>query len=192
MMKKNMKNLVMLGVLAGMLSLTSCGDNKKEKKETAEPMQNEMHEPSRTKAMTAYHDEKTEASFKDEHTGKIYQQYLDVKDALVNDNTSEAQENAKDLAETLKDTKNQDALDAAQKIAGTEDVHQQREAFSKLTAAMEPVLKGALASGEVYKLYCPMAFNGKGDYWYTNSADIHNPYMGQKMENCGRVADTIK
>lgn len=191
-MKKNMRNAVILGVLAGMLSLTSCGDNKKEKEDVAEPMQNEMKEQTRASAMTAYHEEETTASFKDENTGKIYQQYLDVKDALVNDNTSEAKEKAGTLAENLKDAKNQDAVDAAKKISETGDINQQREAFSKLTAAMAPVLKGALASGEVYKLFCPMAFNGKGDYWYTNSANIHNPYMGQKMENCGRVADTIK
>jgi hypothetical protein len=57
---------------------------------------------------------------------------------------------------------------------------------------MEPVLRNALASGEIYKQYCPMAFEGKGDYWYSNSKDIFNPYYGNKMLKCGRVQETIK
>jgi hypothetical protein len=81
---------------------------------------------------------------------------------------------------------------AARNISTTSDVNQQREAFSTLTQAMEAELEGAIASGEIYKQYCPMAFEGKGDSWFSNSTEIRNPYYGDKMLKCGRVEATIK
>ena len=37
-----------------------------------------------------------------------------------------------------------------------------------------------------------MAFEGKGDYWYSTSEEIRNPYFGDKMLKCGRVDETIE
>jgi len=53
------------------------------------------------------------------------------------------------------------------------------------------MLKGAVKSGEVYKQYCPMAFDGKGAFWLSSSEEIRNPYYGDKMLKCGRVEETI-
>lgn len=190
-MKKRFRNAMMLGLLTGSLAFTACGENKKENEEVSKPMQNEMHQP---KEETAKQSEKTaSAEFKDENTGKIYKQYAQIKDALVEGNAGDAQESAKELAELLnKNGEKAEVSGAAQKLADTEDINQQREAFSELTAAMEPVLKGALASGEIYKQFCPMAFEGKGDYWYSDTKEIYNPYFGDKMLHCGRTEVTIK
>jgi hypothetical protein len=56
---------------------------------------------------------------------------------------------------------------------------------------MESVLEGAISTGEIYKQFCPMAFEGKGDYWYSTSSEIRNPYFGDKMLKCGRVEKVI-
>ena len=49
-----------------------------------------------------------------------------------------------------------------------------------------------ITSGEVYKQYCPMAFEGKGGYWLSNSKEVRNPYYGDKMLKCGSVQETIQ
>jgi hypothetical protein len=85
----------------------------------------------------------------------------------------------------------QSLLDATMQLAEATDINKQREAFSKVTKGMEVVLDGTIASGQVYKQFCPMAFEGKGDYWYTNTEEIRNPYFGEMMLKCGRVEEVI-
>ena len=43
----------------------------------------------------------------------------------------------------------------------------------------------------VYRDFCPMAFNDKGAYWLSDSAEIRNPYFGHKMLECGEVRDSL-
>ncbi|MFD1094133.1 DUF3347 domain-containing protein [Salegentibacter chungangensis] len=195
-MKKIRRNALFVALMAGSLSLTACGENKEKKEAAAEPMQHEMHEgemkEDMSSEMQAYKEQETTAEFKDETVAKVYKQYLEIKDALVNTNAEEAKAAAEGLASSLEEAGKEEALAAAKNIAESDDVNKQREAFSKLTASMEGVLKGALKSGEIYKQFCPMAFEGKGDYWYSNSKDIYNPYYGEKMLKCGRVDATIK
>jgi membrane fusion protein, copper/silver efflux system len=40
---------------------------------------------------------------------------------------------------------------------------------------------------QLYVDYCPMANNSKGAYWLSQIREIQNPYLGQKMPNCGEV-----
>ncbi|PRX45692.1 DUF3347 domain-containing protein [Salegentibacter salegens] len=188
-MKKNLRNLMMLSLVAGTLSMTSCRDAEEKKDEPAEPMQNEMHQSEDQAKMKTYEGETLEAEFKDENTAEIYNLYVEIKDAFVNTDAEAAGDKAAELAE--KAGENKEIASAAMQIAENDDVNTQRENFSTLTAAMEPVLQDALESGEIYKQYCPMAFEGKGDYWYSNSKDIFNPYYGNKMLKCGRVEATL-
>ena len=102
--------------------------------------------------------------------------------------TSEA---AQELEAALAE-ENSEIAKIAARIFEEQDVNVQREIFSELTAAMDPVLKDAISSGKIYKQYCPMAFEGKGDYWYATSEEIRNPYYGDKMLKCGRVDETIQ
>ncbi|MCF4100884.1 DUF3347 domain-containing protein [Gillisia sp. M10.2A] len=186
-MRKQTKLGITLLAIAG-LSFYSCGD-KKEK--SAEIDAAEMHEDSA-------HDELIEtddvtASFKDSTVAAVYEHYTGVKSALVQTNSGQAKEHAQELLEALKVAKDDAGMtEAATQIANSTNVNEQRESFSELTARIEKMLNGALASGEIYKLYCPMAFDGKGDYWYSNSKEILNPYYGEKMLKCGRVEETIK
>lgn len=190
-MKKRIRNLAMLSLIAGSLVLFSC-KNEEKKEVEAQPMQHEMHQPDTDKQakMEAYEGEELEAEFKDENTAEIYNLYVEVKDAFVNTDAEKASDKAGELAK--KAGENEDIASIARSISETEDVNKQREEFSKLTLAMEPVLTNALASGEIYKQYCPMAFEGKGDFWFSNSKDIFNPYYGDKMLKCGRVEATIQ
>lgn len=142
-----------------------------------------------SKETKKYPGEAISAEFKDENTARAYEFYVEIKDALVNTDAETTKTKAQELSEI---GAKEGVTAAAQEIAASDDVNKQREAFSDLTVAMENQLEGALASGEIYKQYCPMAFEGKGDYWLSNSKDIFNPYYGDKMLKCGRVDATIK
>lgn len=191
-MKRKLRNLMMLSLIAGSLSLTSCRDAEEKSDEPAAPMQNEMREEGMDDdhggEMETYRGEESTAEFKNENTKKAFELYVEIKDALVNTDAETAQVKAEEFSEVVETG---EAASAAEQIAQSDDVNTQRESFSDLTSAMEKVLEGALSAGEIYKQYCPMAFEGQGDYWFSNSKDIFNPYFGDKMLKCGRVEATI-
>jgi len=185
----HVKNVFVLAAIAGTLSIYSC----KEKNDAQEPMQNETHEGEMGSQMK---DEigmdQTTAEFKDLATAAVYDHYIAIKTALVQTDAELAQDHAKQMIAELENTEaNVEIVTAARKLATSTDVNVQREAFSELTKSMDAILEGALKSGEIYKQYCPMAFEGKGDFWYSNSKEIRNPYFGDKMLKCGRVEATI-
>jgi hypothetical protein len=192
-MKNQVKNLLILAAITGTLSLYSCKENK-EKNDSPEPVQNEMHEGemgSQMKGETGM--DQTIAEFKDQATATVYNHYIAIKTALVQTDAELAQDHAKQMIAGLENEEaNSEIVIAARKIATSTDVNVQREAFSELTKSMGAILEGALKSGEIYMQYCPMAFEGKGDFWYSNSKQIRNPYFGDKMLKCGRIEATIK
>ena len=193
-MKRNFKNALMFSLMVGSLTITSCRNEAEKENEASEPMQNEMREGERMNEDTNIEAEEdaTTAEFKEESTGIVYQHYIDIKNALVQTDASMAQDRAEELLAQLESNNTKaEITTAVRNISTSTDINKQREAFSTLTAAMEAELEGALASGEIYKQFCPMAFEGKGDYWYSNSKEIRNPYYGDKMLKCGRVEETI-
>ncbi len=186
------KNVLILTAIAGMLSFNSCKENK-EINDGPEPMQNETREGDMGSQMK---DEmgmdNTTAEFKDFATATVYNHYIAVKTALVQTDAELTQDQAKQLVAELENKEaNAEIVTAARKIATSINVNEQREAFSELTKSMGAILEGALKSGEIYMQYCPMAFEGKGDFWYSNSKEIRNPYFGDKMLKCGRIEATI-
>ena len=195
-MKRNFKNLLMFTLVAGSLSMYSCKETKED--EAAEPMQNEMREGEEMDHDMGMNEEQilkdeVTAQFGNQEIGTIYQHYINIKNALVQTDATMAQDRAKEMVAALESTEANSAVaEAARKIATESNVNIQREAFSDLTSAMEAQLEGALESGEIYKQYCPMAFEGKGDSWFSNTKEIRNPYYGDKMLKCGRVEATIK
>ena len=40
---------------------------------------------------------------------------------------------------------------------------------------------------KLYLIFCPMALEGKGNYWLQDSDAIKNPYFGPKMLKCGEI-----
>lgn len=197
-MKTTLRNLMMLSLVAGTLSFTSCKETKED--EAAEPMQHEMREGEQmdgemrsTSNEDVILEDEVTAEFENEEVAAAYQHYIQIKKALVQTDAAMAQDRAKEMVAALESNEeNGDLATAARNIATTNDVNAQREAFSELTKEMESRLEGALASGEIYKQYCPMAFEGKGDAWFSNSKEIRNPYYGDKMLKCGRVEATIR
>ncbi len=197
-MNKKVRNFTMLILIGGSLTLTSCRDNKSNE---ADDANHEMNSEEHMDHDNMMEDENSDemgmseatAKFSDEQMAAVFQQYAKIQAALALDNPQDAKDGAKMLITSLAQAEKTKALvEPTKKIANTDDINSQREAFSELTAQLGAALDGALSGGEVYKIYCPMAFEGKGDYWYANTKDIRNPYFGSKMLNCGRVEETLK
>jgi Protein of unknown function (DUF3347) len=83
---------------------------------------------------------------------------------------------------------------ASRNISGITDntCEHQRLVFDTLSSAIFGLLKNVRAkNANVYREYCPMAFNEKGAFWLSNETEIKNPYFGKKMLECGEVTDSL-
>ncbi len=190
-MKKQIRNGLLVVVFAASFGFYSCGDkvNKTDDKVMDQEMDHDMESDS---LAVSSKEEVIDVQFKETTTATVFEHYIEIKNALVASDNAAAQEHAKMLKESLVEAKAEQSLvDAANLLMEATDINKQREAFSKVTKGMETVLKGSLSSGQIYKQFCPMAFEGKGDYWYTNEEEIRNPYFGEKMLNCGRIEEVL-
>ncbi|AVR44289.1 hypothetical protein C7S20_02895 [Christiangramia fulva] len=208
-MRRTFRNAAMFGLILGMLGTVSCRQTNDEDKDASEPMQNEMHEGDMHEEMNNSNmdedahvedqmlnmsDEDTVgAEFNNDQASQAYKDYIGIMEAMVNSDPEAAKESANDLQDVYaEDSENAKISQLASRLASTDDINKQREIFSEISAAMEPVLKNNIKSGKIFKQYCPMAFEGKGDYWYSNRKAIRNPFFGEKMMNCGRTEETIQ
>ena len=138
---------------------------------------------------------------------QITNYYLEIKNALVASKTAEAQAAATKLiapleqfnasalpADQQKFYKEQAASiqDAAKGIISASDVEAQRKHFGPLSQSVYALNKSfAAKEGSLYRQYCPMANNNKGGYWLSAEKEVLNPYFGEKMLKCGKVAETL-
>lgn len=198
-----MRKVSFILACTGILTLSACGENKQDNQteETVMPMQNDTRMPveghgDHMQGQQGNLDDGAQTGqigFKDEDMKPVYQHYMHIKTALVNSNAEEAQNGGKMTMEALENLDDgEQAMDAARTIAESQDINTQRTAFLDLSSAMEDMMDGALASGELYKQYCPMAFEGEGGAWLSASQEVRNPYYGDKMLKCGSVRETIR
>lgn len=133
----------------------------------------------------------------------IVNDYLALKNALVNDNDEAAADAGEKLLTTLKnvdmsnipDKKHKklmplldDAKVNAEHIGENEGkIDHQREHFSFLSKDVRDMITLFGASEKLYQVYCPMYDDGNGAIWISKVKKINNPYMGQKMSDCGKI-----
>lgn len=138
----------------------------------------------------------------------IYNEYINLKNALVGTDPALASEAARMLSQTAKEF-NFEPLqpearvfleekvaaieERAEAISGSTDVEQQREYFYPLSQVMYALLKSFdVRNQPVYYQFCPMAFDDEGAYWLSNEKQIRNPYFGDVMLKCGEVKEVIE
>jgi Cu(I)/Ag(I) efflux system membrane fusion protein len=140
----------------------------------------------------------------------VVTKYYAVKDAMVSAKSADGTAAATalgSLTDSLKTFLGKDAVNgpalkpyldtiAAQCkiVAGIKDesCEHQRLAFGPLSGAMYGLIKNAgLKNAHIYHEYCPMAYNEKGASWLSDDAEIHNPYFGKKMMECGEITDSL-
>lgn len=134
--------------------------------------------------------------------------YLDVKNALVNDNGKEAASSGKALSNAMRNI-NEAALTGEQKKAyddvkeelaehaehiaeNADKIEHQREHFSLLSELVYDLVKVFKTGKVLYKDRCLMYNDNKGAIWLSEVRQIKNPYYGKKMLTCGVIKEEIK
>ena len=134
--------------------------------------------------------------------------YLQIKNALVNDNGSDAADGGKAMNKALnKVDKSVLTADQNKLYAGIEDdlkehaehigenagkIEHQREHFSMMSEDMYDLVKAFGGGRPLYHDHCPMANDNKGAMWLNETKDVKNPYFGGKMNECVKVPEVIK
>jgi len=178
------RNVTLTTLTIIIISLASCGDATKKQ-------DSKMSKPEEIEATKENTLEIADAAFSDGMTGKVFQNYQQIRVALVNSNPDEVNLAAGNLAESFAGER-EEMKSMAIAMADAKDIEKQRELFSQFTEKVEPLFKESISEGAIYKQFCPMAFEGKGGYWISNVEEIRNPYYGEKMLKCGKVTETIK
>ncbi|SDD90481.1 membrane fusion protein, Cu(I)/Ag(I) efflux system [Pricia antarctica] len=139
---------------------------------------------------------------------EVFEAYLNVKNALVNDDGAVAQKEADQMEESLgkvdmkllkdKEAHNhwmtiQKELKASSNaMASTSDIKEQRGHFKHLSAHMISSVQLFGVNQKVYNNYCPMADSDKGANWLSIEKEIRNPYYGEAMMTCGEIKATLE
>ena len=205
-----MKQLI-LGIIAVSITFTACNNNdsKSGKDNMSEMKDDTTKQPSATEDKTVKEisptfsnvDATAASSLKN-----IVDHYLHIKNALANDNESEATSGAKMLSEGLAkvdksfftpeqkkiyNEKEADLKEHAEHISKSKIDHQ-REHFVMMSEDVYSLAKAFGGGRTLYHDRCPMANNNKGAMWISEMAEIKNPYMGRDMPKCGTVEEVIK
>ena len=139
---------------------------------------------------------------------EMVSQYLQIKNALANDNGRDAATAGNAFVKSMgkmdknsltadKKTKwdnlSDDAKEMAEHIGKNGDkLEHQREHFDMLSKDMYDMVKTFGAGQTLYQDFCPMYNNKKGATWLSETKDIKNPYLGKAMPTCGSIKEEIK
>lgn len=187
-------------------ALAACNNNNNESQDS--------HPHDSPDTAMHHHDEDTVASTSQKATvsfpvKEILTGYLQLKNALANDNAKDAATAGNSIVSTLAtaDMKSlseqqmksymdmaDDLKENAEHIgANAGKIDHQREHFEMLSKDIADFVKTFGNGGQVlYKDFCPMANDGKGAIWISELKEIKNPYLGSKMPTCGTVKEELK
>jgi len=134
--------------------------------------------------------------------------YLNLKNALANDNSQAAANAANEFLEAMNKidksslTEGQkkvyadvadDAKEMAEHISKSADkIDHQREHFDMLSNDIYDMVKAFGTGQTLYRDFCPMYNDNKGATWLSEVKLIRNPYLGKEMPTCGEVKEEIK
>ena len=138
----------------------------------------------------------------------IYQEYLNLKDALAADNLANAKKAGIAMQKSLSKVdmslftgdsheiwmKHQNNLKTAlQPAPNFKTIEEVRKAFHSISEAMIALTNSFKPFGQtLYVQYCPMVDGNKGANWLSQFEEIKNPYFGAAMLKCGEIKATIK
>ncbi len=134
--------------------------------------------------------------------------YLQIKNALANDNGSEAAAGGKAMNDAIGkldkslltavqkkvfDNMEESLKEDAEHIGKNGDkMEHQREHFATMSEAMYLLVKAG-GGKTIYHDHCPMYNQSKGgSMWLSETKEIRNPYYGNKMITCGSAEEVFK
>lgn len=128
----------------------------------------------------------------DASVSKIYQNYLNIKNALVSDNADGASKYATEFVKSVESVNHnsipksisENLKKNAKQIADGKNIDSQRTSFAKLSTDMSSLSTSyKLDDNIVYVIYCPM----KKANWLSSEEEVKNPFYGKSMLTCGSV-----
>lgn len=141
-----------------------------------------------------------------EHLETLLSEYLDMKEALVNDNFEEAKSSLKNFAEEVTSSEEMNhhpehsnmhqahhsaMISAVESAKNTENIDQFRNSFDEISAELIKAVKNQGIDTDLHVQFCPMADNGNGARWISENKEIENPYYGLMMSSCGSLEEQI-
>ena len=138
---------------------------------------------------------------------QVYDNYINLKDALVEDNSVQASSDAKKLISSFRKidmkllkgevhkqwmTLEGHIQSSASSISKSSEIETQRDHFKKLSTHLIKAVQLFGVNEKVYVEFCPMADDNNGAYWLSKEEQILNPYFGDAMLKCGEVKQTIE
>lgn len=169
-----------------------------------------------TSTATDNQEQKTEATSekasktpveKAEGISPIIASYLQLKNALVADNSQDAakagttiiaafdgfdasvlsEEQQKEYHDIVENAREQ----AEHIIANADKMHHQRVHFETISKDFTDLIAIIGTDRPLYQDFCPMYNNNKGGYWISEIKDIKNPFFGSEMMTCGILKKEI-
>lgn len=132
----------------------------------------------------------------------VLENYLSIKNALVNSSVKESSKKSKQLIESLnkidmKLVKGESHVfwmaqmkvitENTNGIIEATDISEQRDLFSSLSNTLISTTKSfGVEKDTFYVQFCPMAFDDGGS-WLSSESTILNPYFGDQMLKCGSM-----
>jgi Cu(I)/Ag(I) efflux system membrane fusion protein len=140
--------------------------------------------------------------------GAVYSTQLNLKNEFVNSNSSKVTESASLVEGAIGNVDmslvtgemhnlwmgNMKVLNRSlDQIKSSDDIEEQRLAYADFIDELYKAIKMFGVSGvTIYYQFCPMARDGKGAYWLSETEEIKNPYYGEAMLTCGETKEVIQ
>ncbi|WP_339614068.1 efflux RND transporter periplasmic adaptor subunit [uncultured Winogradskyella sp.] len=138
----------------------------------------------------------------------VFNDYINLKDALVKDNSKNVKAESKKLLTNLskvdmKQLKGKEAHNhwmslekeikvSTTLISNTSKIKEQRNHFKHLSSHLTNAIEVFGINEKVYHQFCPMADDNNGAYWLSKEENVINPYFGDAMLTCGEVKQVIE
>ncbi|MBW7941005.1 MAG: DUF3347 domain-containing protein [Candidatus Kuenenia stuttgartiensis] len=207
-MKKNISIISIAGIfIIGLMIVTSCNDS-----EHQSTTNDHHHEAGDEQTESSNHMEKyrNDASVNvplSTTISPIVNAYMNISDALAVDDDEGASLAGKELFSALdgldlsylpkkERIEANDIIETARENAehiykNKGNIKHQREHLASLYADVNDLITIVGSDRQLYKLYCPMYNDNQGAMWMSSSDVVKNPFMGRKMQTCGKVKATI-
>ncbi|HBK89859.1 MAG: DUF3347 domain-containing protein [Cyclobacteriaceae bacterium] len=200
------RNIVQILLLVFAVLIAACSGNKKDATNQEAAIEKEQPTVSQGTAREIKTFDNVDPSVKSQINGFLAD-YFVLNKSLIEDNQDRARAAAKKLSETVSkfdmsklageqmDFYHQQLAKLNQGLKGIDqsaDIEETRVELSTVSDAMYALVKAYHPNdSELYLQFCPMAKNGEGANWISNTKEIINPYMGQRMLKCGNTKETL-
>ncbi len=205
-----MKSIILLISIETAFAFVSCNSNNDSVKEDHNMMNHDSTMPMQDNKMMDENMKIVSVTFPTVDAGvssymkSMMQNYLGIKNALIDGNTDKAASSSASMYDAMKgfdkstlsadqkkvyDDIESDLKEHAEHISKSKLDHQ-REHFSMMSKDMYDMVKAFGAGMTLYHDNCPMFKDGS--MWLSETKDIRNPYYGEKMMDCGSVEEMFK